>query len=250
MTLFLVFFENSFILFVIIILKLKEVIKIIYGSLRKFCFVLTVFVIGLLVTSTVYADDGDSDRSNLKELGNVKISVTNDQTGKTTFIKPEDSDFKVNYINTSGDTTVIGYDVFIPIKVESHPYDPNLIGIDVIDGRTRTSGGVTARLYVDYDWRSNTYEIRVNRVYGGWTPSSNIYRISNREVNAHSGAGFGGKKISRKPTSNSFSYTTGWGYNKTVTGDLGPRAWSSARVTVDGMSGTSHTINVDFTFPY
>lgn len=118
-------------------------------------------------------------------------------------------------------------------------------------GGTKTSGGVTANINVDYNWRPNTHEIKVNRVYGNWIPSSNTYTVSNRKVNAHNGGvGKSLKELSAIPLYNSFSYgTSNWGYNQVVTGDHGARAWSSATVKAYGMSGTSHTITVNVWVP-
>ncbi|RJS50192.1 hypothetical protein CJ483_23370 [Bacillus sp. PK3_68] len=66
-------------------------------------------------------------------------------------------------------------------------------------------------------------------------------------VNAHSGS-IHGKSLSKAPTSNTFSYTTGWGYNFFATGQASSRAWSSAKVHITGMT-TTHTISLEFTYP-
>lgn len=86
-------------------------------------------------------------------------------------------------------------------------------------------------------------EIKLNKVWGGWTRSNSMYLVSERKVGAHSGLSYG-KSFSLTPTSNSFSKTNGWGYNFYLGGDAYLRAWFEAIVRVSGMSGTSHRIVV------
>ena len=92
-------------------------------------------------------------------------------------------------------------------------------------------------------------EIRLNEISGNWQPSDGMYIIQNRSVGAHSGQPLG-SSLNEVPSGNTFSYPTNFGFNDFIyeTNSL-PRAWSSADVTVSGMSGTSYTIEVEFTFP-
>lgn len=220
-------------------------------------YVFALFLFGFLLTSTSYASSNLSD-SMILDANKIKISITNDQTGETTVLDPIETqnNIKINSVDTKSsiknnsskfndDSVVVGYDVFIPIE------NSNSSGITPMDssGGSKTSGGVTATLNVDYSLRTNNnqQEIRLNKVYGSWTPSANMYYLSNRKVDAHSGSVWG-SSISRIPTSNSFTYNTGFGYNYYATGQASPRAWSSAKVHISGMTAT-HTINLEFAYP-
>lgn len=212
-------------------------------ALKFFTSMVTIFLLGFLLTDTSYASSNVLE-SNLLKGNQVKISVTNDQTGEVTFFSPLEAQksAKVNSIKAHNKSIEVGYDVFIPTEF----LNPSGIQLSDSKGGQSTSGGVTAKLYVDYDVSANNEKVKLNKVYGSWNPSSSLYYLTNRKVDAHSGYGTG-NKLSKTPTSNSFSYTTGWGYNNRLLGDLSPRAWSSATVNVSGMSAT-HTIKVEFTY--
>lgn len=116
-------------------------------------------------------------------------------------------------------------------------------------GGTKTAGGINAKLFIDYDLRRTTtkQEISLNRVDGSWTPTDSMYYLTDRKVNAHSGTTWG-DKISRTPSSNSFSYATGFGYNVFANLDGSPRAWSTAVSHITGMSAT-YEIEIEFIYP-
>ncbi|MCC0785062.1 hypothetical protein IR152_18865 [Clostridioides sp. ES-S-0108-01] len=191
---------------------------------KLFIYLSLMFSLILLITGKSYASDSSNEI-----IHKVKVTITNDQTGEITTLNP------IAYNNKSTNT---GCEVFIPIGELITPFEST--------GGTHTSGGVTAKLNVDYDVNSTNEKVRLNRVYGSWTPNSSLYTLSNRSVNAHSGV-ITGKKLTKSPTSNTFSYTTGWGYNDRAWGNNAPRAWSSAKIHVQGMTAT-HTINVEFTY--
>lgn len=101
-----------------------------------------------------------------------------------------------------------------------------------------TENGVVATISINYD-RSGD-DIRVNKVDGSWTPSSDWVYLNNREVHYGDGVPFGGHSDHKYPTTNSFSYTTGWGwvqwYPASATAMSGARAFSSAIVGISGMA--------------
>lgn len=182
---------------------------------------------------------------------NVEVIITNDDTGETKNIDPKEiNKLNINELDTVNNNinesdivnNVEGYEVFIPIES-----DESSSGITPFyeNGSSKDEGGVNAKLFIDYSKKSNG-QIRVNSVSGSWTPNDNIYKVSNRKVIAHNGGlpGTGLKKLSKTPTSNSFSYNTGWGFQNTPDGPDGPMAESTAKIKVSGMSGTSHTITV------
>lgn len=72
-----------------------------------------------------------------------------------------------------------------------------------------------------------------------------MYNVTNRKVLVHNGflPGMGLNKMTTYPTTNSFSYTTGWGYHLVATGDPGAMAESTAKITISGMTAT-HTITL------
>lgn len=204
-------------------------------------YIFTLFLFGLWVTDTAHAS---ADSGKLHKSNDVKISITNNQTGETTVLNQEDTknSVKVNSITSDNKSVKVAYDVLVPIKKSK---SSGFTRMDV-DGSSKTAGGVTAKLNVDYDVNSTEEKVRLNKVFGSWTPSSKMYYLTDRKVTAHSGVPYG-KKLSKIPPSNTFSYTTGWGYNVRVGGDSAPRAWSSAIIHISGMTAT-YTIKLEFTY--
>ncbi|WP_306978403.1 hypothetical protein [Alkalibacillus salilacus] len=206
----------------------------------------------LFSVNTIIADD--SEKESTDDLENVEISITNNETGEVTHMDSKDEGVEVESTgnaNSDGDIGTLsnssktkGYDVFIPIPNEDENSDSEQITTQSTSGRTETSGGVTAKLNVDYDVSIDNEQVRLNRVFGSWD-SENYLDIIGREVTAHSGS-LTGNKINRTPLYNRFSYTTGWDYNDRLVGDLAPRAWSTANVSVQG--GGSFTVEVEFTY--
>ena len=201
--------------------------------------VIVMFVFGSLSTGKAEATSGESlDLKNQQ----VRISITNNQTGEVTYLQAEDVVSTITSVQSTSTGKTVGYDVYVPIS----KIDPSIITPLDTDGRTKTEGGVKAQLSVNYDVSSDNERVRLNKVYGGWYPTHSMYSVTSRKVNAHSGA-MTGKTLKRTPDKNTFSYTTGWGYNDRVWGEAAPRAWSSAVIRISGMSAT-HTIKVEFTY--
>ncbi|WP_289891359.1 hypothetical protein [Virgibacillus pantothenticus] len=78
----------------------------------------TLFLFGLLVSTTFHASGKASDLY-LLEKQPVKITVTNNETGENSVIDPaeaQENNIRINSLNTIGDSTVVGYDVFVPIE--------------------------------------------------------------------------------------------------------------------------------------
>ncbi len=223
--------------------------------LKFVAFLFTLFLFAFMSAGTSHASMG-SDSGNLIER-KVKVTVTNNETGETTVLDPiksigsieKKNSIKINSIQSVDNESVVeGHEVFIPIERITKKPLGDITPFDTGSG-SKTAGGVTARLSVNYDLAntSTQQKIRLNKVYGSWTPSSSMYYLTDREVDAHSGS-IHGKTISKEPTSNSFSYLTGFGYNVYATGQSSPRAWSSAISRISGMTAT-YTITLDITFP-
>ena len=204
--------------------------------------IVMLFVFGSAMTGKAEATSGDVKGFGSLKGNEVKVSVTNNQTGEVTYLQAEDVSITTNSIQSTSTGKQVGYDVFVPLgKV-----DPALISPLDTDGRTKTEGGVKAKLTVDYDVSADNERVRLNKVYGGWYPTHTMYYMTSRKVNAHTSPILG-KTLKKTPDKDTFSYTTGWGYNDRVWGEAAPRAWSSAVIKISGMTAT-HTIKVEFTF--
>lgn len=104
---------------------------------------------------------------------------------------------------------------------------------------------VKATIKITYNRSSD--KIQVTNVSGSWIPDNSQIQKSNRSVDYGDGGPLSsGHSAHQKPTSNSFSYTTGWPwvtwYPASSDAMSGARAYSTATVSVTGMS--SHTIEV------
>lgn len=95
-----------------------------------------------------------------------------------------------------------------------------------------------ARIDITYNHRNNKQDIQITKFTGSWTPENSLMLVSNRTAAVTDGTGLGVEKVLRyTPTSNTFSYNTGWGYVSWYpdTNISGPRGNSEATVTATGM---------------
>ncbi|SMF88116.1 hypothetical protein SAMN05661091_4124 [Paenibacillus uliginis N3/975] len=113
-------------------------------------------------------------------------------------------------------------------------------------GGEKEENSVKASMTVTYDWRQKANsptrkEIKINNFSGKWEPGQFII-VSNRYASMNDGESFPGNKIEKNPTSNTFSYNTGWGYVEWYpdTQVSGPRGNTEATLTVAGMGGTAN----------
>src|SRR5699024_11954239 len=113
-------------------IKIKKIL-----NLSLISFALLIF--GILSTNTVSAKENVQASKN----SNVEITITNDKTGETTKLDPEDSTNSVSVsplnsgVNSKQGENLTGYDVFIPIDKSS-----NLVTPYAEDGSSKKSGGV------------------------------------------------------------------------------------------------------------
>lgn len=205
--------------------------------------VLALAVFAFFGTSEVKADEASPPEA--------IAYLINDQTGEKTQLNVKDVSPTEDLLNQfqlrsfSDETNLTKtYEVFTEIP------DGTITTFDS-SGGNKTGGGVTAKINVNYDisGTDKNKDIRVNSYNGSWTPSSKLYVVGSRVSGVHSGLITGGKNRQDKPTSNSFSYKTGWGYNVLIKGGNSPRAWMDCKISVSGMSGTSYTLSLEVTFP-
>lgn len=126
---------------------------------------------------------------------------------------------------------------------------PSLISPLADQGQTKDTADVSAKVSLNYDYDGSTNKIRINKLHGFWTPLNSFIQIDNRVTGCHDGLPPPyGRSITKYPTSNTFSYNTGWGYVDFLPGYppvSGVRAYSEARVIIPGM-GSGYTFTIDF----
>lgn len=127
------------------------------------------------------------------------------------------------------------------------PADNGIMLCDSVTNEQEESS-IRAKIKLTYSWANNKNDIKISNVSGSWECTSSKYSMSfsNRTVGVNDGRPLGtGKSITEHPTSNTFSYNTGWGYvqynPQSTTAMTGPRAYSEATGSIDGMGG-SYTI--------
>lgn len=129
------------------------------------------------------------------------------------------------------------------------PADNGIMLCDSVTNEQEESS-IRAKIKLTYSWANNKNDIKISNVSGSWECTSSQYSMSfsNRTVGVNDGRALGtGKSITEHPTSNTFSYNTGWGYvqyyPQSTTAMTGPRAYSEATGSINGMGG-SYTIFV------
>ena len=191
------------------------------------------------VAPVALAAEGTDTTDTKESEATLVATLTDIETGSTRTMEVKPDIINVEE-NEGGDVCEASAEVFLPVEG---------IKTRTSVGKDKTDGGVTARIKVTYQISSNKEMIKIMEISGGWTPSSSIYLVGNREVGMHCG-GFASLRIKKNPTSNSFSYSTGWGYVDFVTsGNGSPFAWADATITVSGMSGSAHHLSVEMYFP-
>lgn len=129
------------------------------------------------------------------------------------------------------------------------PADNGIMLCDSVTNEQEESS-IRAKIKLTYSWANNKNDIKISNVSGSWECTSSQYSMSfsNRTVGVNDGRMLGtGKSITEHPTTNTFSYNTGWGYvqyyPQSTNALTGPRAYSEATGSINGMGG-SYTIFV------
>lgn len=129
------------------------------------------------------------------------------------------------------------------------PADNGIMLCDSVTNEQEESS-IRAKIKLTFDILISFLLFAQEYVSGSWECTSSKYSMSfsNRTVGVNDGRPLGtGKSITEHPTSNTFSYNTGWGYvqynPQSTTAMTGPRAYSEATGSINGMGG-SYTIFV------
>lgn len=129
------------------------------------------------------------------------------------------------------------------VNVEIPTSTPTSGGIHTYDveSGSKDKSSCEATLKITYFINGTGEQIKITNIKGGWTPESNYLVISNRVAAVTDGRGIGIEKtLTKKPTSNSFNYDTGWGYVDYIGGSdkTGARGYTEATLSISGMGGT------------
>lgn len=113
-------------------------------------------------------------------------------------------------------------------------------------GGTKTEAGVTANMTLYYTPVRADGTFKVTGFSGNWVSSASYNLISNRSCGCKDI--IGGNSVQYYPTSNSYSYSTGWGWQTRIWDYTnGPAGWSSCTITPSGMGSASHILDLYFT---
>ena len=110
---------------------------------------------------------------------------------------------------------------------------------DSTEGRVSGSS-LLCRTNAEYYLRTENgqKQIKITRFYGSWSPQHSGMSVWNRKVICAS-QGTWGPRITKYPSSNSYSYSTGWGYVRWYPqlpeGGTGAGIWAGANFAISGM---------------
>ncbi len=208
---------------------------------KMFSLILAVILIFVFGTSNVSAyETHETAVCNIKVIDNMSRKETN-------IVITNENIESISYMRmiNSGEMEV-AYDVEFDLPISNE--DKNPLTRDSVAAE-QEEASVRAILKLRYSLANGGEEIKVTNVNGSWACTSSSYSMSfsNRVVSVNDGQSAWGNVLTQYPTSNSFSYDTGWGYvlkyPSSADGMSGARANSEAVATIDGMGG-SYTIFV------
>lgn len=173
---------------------------------------------------------------------NPVVVVTNNETGEREVIElnrvVEDGIMTVNEENDCAVT----YSAFVSLPEPESEIQP---ASEIVGGKNEN--GVRVTVTVVYEISSDHEQIKIKQIYGGWEPSSSLYLVTNREVGLNNFVA--DTEMVKYPTSNTFSYYTGWDYENFVVGVNGaPFAWADALIRIIDMTAT-YSLVYGFNFP-
>lgn len=211
-------------------------------SMKKMTTTLILFSIIMSLSSPIYADSLSTSNEYLInqaiENTSAMAKITDNVTGEEIILEATIVNIEQLSSSRNSDSQFsVSYEVEVPLNLLSR----------VSAGFNGDNDYATANVTAVYSIHSTGELIRVERIHGGWSVSNSIFYLTDRSC----GASSGGMQysISKYPTSNSFNYSTGWGYVDRVGGDLGPHVWSDVEVWVSGMEAAgSKNLNLLYGF--
>ena len=202
--------------------------------------------------STVYAEGYSWDSMN-SNMPIFVVKVTDNETNAVRLIELSDDVVSQKPVitrnNTDGEVRrEISFSGDIPLFADTSTIKP------CSDIQTnKDEAFVRANLKITYTVKPSQEEIRVEAVSGSWTQASSSFTMtfSDRQVMVADGVPLG-RKNWYYPSSNSFYYSTGWGYvikyPSSSSAYTGAGGFSSVVAAISGMGG-SHTIEVTLLVP-
>lgn len=201
----------------------------------KFISVITVIVllVGILLPLNAFASSISNKTNSAGIFGNVEAEAIDTVTGAVTklSVKAVNRAGVQYHFNTTEDQEPLRTETYeVIVNIPNKDLLNTIMPDDTESGSVTTD--VTATLSIDYQLRNN--EIRMDRVYGSWVPSSQFLTLSKREVE-YSDGDLSNHHGDQHPSSNSFSYTTGWPYVEKYPSfsQFAPRAESHATVSLE-----------------
>lgn len=158
------------------------------------------------------------------------------------------NELQVPYRIRSSETQKVGEHQYITSHEVSVPLSALGVNPRSSISSEKDDDAITAKLSVTYYLKGE--EIKITNISGGWVGSLVSLEMKNREVSITDGAGvwgFGEKSLTKYPTTNTFSYDTGWGYvpyNPHSTDAMsGPRCYSSVNYRIPSMGWDWHYLH-------
>lgn len=120
------------------------------------------------------------------------------------------------------------------------PSAPLLSSFASVSG-SQNPGSLGSTLTIHYSAKKD--QIRTERVTGSWSPGRGII-LKNRSVQAYSGGQYT-KTMKKSPRSNSYDYSTGWGWGIKPPSSpyLSPRALAQTQYKLSGTGGAWLTLS-------
>lgn len=179
------------------------------------------------------------------------VSITDSESGSKSNFEIIEEEIQTKYLTNNRTRSTEGKyetEYNTVIKINNLAIEEGIMPMSDVS-TNHDEAYVRANLKITYTLSGEN--IRVEKVSGSWTALNGMpITFSNREVMVTNGGllYIDDKTNKYYPTSNSFSYSTGWGYISkypaiTETG-TGARAYSEVDASVSGMGNNKHTVFV------
>lgn len=185
-------------------------------------FCICAFLTTTLSANTIFAATVSESENNSNTVNTV-ATITNSETGETQILIPKKGSTVSTY-NTSNSTQK-SYEATFEI--------PNQISTFDYSSGSKYKNYVTVKGTIYYDTKGD--KIKVTKATGSWKGKFSYMYFTKRKIYIHRGDG---KVLKKAPSTNSFSYKTGWGYviTRPQTDISGPRLIMDATAMMSGMT--------------